>query len=170
MIDYSKSQKYIKEFEENFKMKSEPVDFKNQSISQTSISIKEELNESNNAQNVQYQNDNSDLNDIVEFSDIKIENCENHFEGSENIVGSKKPRIEQNEDLFKEPKIEDPSIIQSSISIKEEWNEINTVQSYNSEVNNFVKLSEPKIENCENSYKESEKECPKIFVGLSKDY
>ena len=82
MIDYSKSQKYIKEFEENFKMKSEPVDFKNQSISQTSISIKEELNESNNAQNVQYQNDNSDLNDIVEFSDIKIENCENNFEGS----------------------------------------------------------------------------------------
>ena len=74
MIDYSKSQKYIKEFEENFKMQSESVNVKNQSISQTSISIKEELNESNNAQNVQYQNDNSDLNDIVEFSDIKIEN------------------------------------------------------------------------------------------------
>ena len=239
MIDYSKSQKYIKECKENFKMKSEPVDFENQSISQTSISIKEELNESNNA-----QNDNSDLIDIVEFSDIKIENCENHFEGSENIVGSKKPKIDQieiedplayaherfkpfecefcqlkftsNKSLTehfriihdgKEPvhvncpiceksftmeytlrkhistvhplhqknpiikskpvDFENPSISQSSIRIKEELNEINAVQNNNSDFSNFVELSEPKIENCENSYKESETECPKIFVGLS---
>ena len=37
--------------------------------------------------------------------------------------------IDQNEDLFKEPKIEDPSIIQSSISIKEEMNEISNLPS-----------------------------------------
>ena len=91
------------EIKENFKMKSEPVDFENPSISQTSIRIKEELNETNNS-----QKDNSDLNDIVELSDIKIENCENHFEDSENIIGSKKPKLDQGEGFFKEPEIEDP--------------------------------------------------------------
>ena len=60
-----------------------------------------------------------------------------------------------------------PSISQSSIRVKEELNEISSVQNYNSNFNSFIELSEPKIENFENSFKESETECSKIFVGLS---
>ena len=73
-------------------MKSEPVIFENPLIPQTSIWIKEELNEINDV-----QNDNSDFNNFVEVSEPN-EDCQNSFENSEvgdpvNYVGLNEPKI-----------------------------------------------------------------------------
>ena len=75
-------------------MKSKSVIFENPLISQTSIWIKEELNEINDV-----QNDNSNFNNFVEVSEPKFEGCKNSFEDSEvedpvNYIGLIEPKIE----------------------------------------------------------------------------
>jgi uncharacterized Zn-finger protein len=79
--------------EENFIIKSEPVDFE--------TSIKEEISD--------VQHDNSDLNSFVELSELKIENCE-----FENYVGLK---IENCENSLEDPEEleEDPLNINSAV-------------------------------------------------------
>ena len=54
----------------------------------------------------------------------------------------------------------------TSINIKEELNEINNVQNDNSDCNNSLELSKPKIEPCENSFEDSEIEDPENYIGL----
>ena len=109
-------------------VKIEPVIFENPSISQTPIRLKVELNESNNI-----ENDNSDFNkpksvkirfekfegpkkeneNLVDSIKIKEEVFDLDMETSENssvINGpwSKKSKLDQNEDLFKQTEIGDP--------------------------------------------------------------
>ena len=89
--------------EENFSIKSEPVDFE--------TLIKEEISD--------VQHGNTDLNSFVELSELKIENCENSLENSEveNYVDLKEPKIENFEDSFEdlEELEEDPLNINSAV-------------------------------------------------------
>jgi len=114
--------------EDPLNMKIEPVIFENPSISQTPIRIKIELNGSNNV-----QNDNSEVNkpksvkirfekfggskkeneNLVDSIKIKEEVFDVDMETPENasvINGSwsKKSKLEQDEDLFKQTEIGDP--------------------------------------------------------------
>ena len=92
MKHWSNNKKNGKRKHEKNTLKSEPVIFENPLIPQTSIWIKEELNEINDV-----QNDNSDFNNFVEVSEPN-EDCQNSFENSEvgdpvNYVGLNEPKI-----------------------------------------------------------------------------
>ena len=83
------------------------------------------------------------------------------------LAKSQSVMLEENPIIKSEPVIvENPSISQTSIRIKEELNDINDVQNNNFDFNNFVEVSESKFEDCQNSFEDSETECPKIFIGL----
>jgi rubrerythrin len=107
--------------------KSEPVIFENPLISQTSIWIKEELNEINNV-----QNDNSDFNNFVEVSEPNYEDCQNSFEDSEvedpvNYIGLIEPKIENCDsnslENFELEELNLPSNEDHNLTIKEEFSE-----------------------------------------------
>ena len=93
-IIVKKEQLLLARSQEKISKKSEPVIFENPLIPQTSIWIKEELNEINDV-----QNDNANFNNSLELSEPKIEHCENSFEDSEvedpvNYIGLIEPKIE----------------------------------------------------------------------------
>ena len=75
--------------------------------------------------------------------------------------------VEVNSHIKIEPvDFENQSICQTSINLKEELKDINDVQHDNSELNNFEGLREPKIENCENSFEDTEVENNENYVRL----
>ena len=99
--------------EENYTIKSEPVDFENPSISKTMIRVKEELNEINDV-----QNDNSDFNNALEISEPKIEHCEISFEDSEiedpeNYIGLCEPKLENCDNSLQDFELQDPLSLNS---------------------------------------------------------
>jgi hypothetical protein len=75
--------------------------------------------------------------------------------------------LEENYTIKSEPVgFENPSISQTLIRLKEERNEFNYVQNDNSDFNNSLELSEPKLEPCENSFEDSEVEDPENYIEL----
>ena len=75
--------------------------------------------------------------------------------------------FEENYTIKSEPAyFENSSKSFTSLNIKEEPNEINNVQNDNSDFNNTLELSEPKIEPCENSFEDTEIEDPENYIGL----
>ena len=82
------------------------------------------------------------------------------------LAKSRTVMLEENPIMKSKPVDFENPLIQTSIWIKEELNEINNVENDYSNINNFVKISEPKFEDCENSFEDSEVEDPVNYIGL----